>query len=149
MNGVIPKRIEIDGPMPFVLQKNESLVWFFKNTHLYLQKTRKEYLGQSSGVSVRVAKGVYFRTSSFRGNPVERVSTEREDVGLMAITSKHVMFSGSRKHLRIPLKKIVVLLPHNDGIGIQTDAASAKPMLFKNQDGWFSYNLLANLVRLD
>jgi hypothetical protein len=37
---------------------------------------------------------------------------------------------------------------YSDGIGIQRDAASAKPEVFKTGDGWFAYNLITNLAAL-
>jgi len=47
----------------------------------------------------------------------------------------------------VPYSKIVSFTPYSDGIGIQRDAASAKPQTFVTGDGWFIYNLVVNLAR--
>ena len=36
--------------------------------------------------------------------------------------------------------------PYQDGIGLQKDGATAKPQIFKNIDGWFTYNAISNLT---
>jgi hypothetical protein len=36
--------------------------------------------------------------------------------------------------------------PYEDGIGLQKDGATAKPLIFKNIDGWFTYNAISNLT---
>jgi hypothetical protein len=44
--------------------------------------------------------------------------------------------------------KIVSFTPYSDGIGIQRDAQTAKPQVFVTGDGWFTYNLIANLAKV-
>ena len=36
----------------------------------------------------------------------------------------------------------------SDGFGIMRDAQSAKPQALKTGDGWFAYNLAANLPQM-
>lgn len=149
LNGKIPKRMEIEGRLPFNLQKDEQLIWVFKNVPYYEQKTRREYVGGSVGGSVRVAKGVYVRASSFRGNPVEKTETVHLDTGLLGVTNKHLYFAGdTTKSFRIPYSKIVSFKPYSDGIGIQRDASTAKPQSFLTGYGWFTYNLIYNLAKM-
>jgi hypothetical protein len=62
LSGNKPKpRITIAGDFPFMLGKTENLIWLFRNITLHQQKVRREYVGRSSGVSVRIMKGVYYR----------------------------------------------------------------------------------------
>ena len=55
--------------LPFNLMKSEDLVWVFKDVDYFVEKTRTHYKGGSQGVSVRVMKGVYYRTGGFKGRP--------------------------------------------------------------------------------
>ena len=70
------------------------------------------------------------------------------DPGQMALTTRHIYFSGERKSHRIRYDKIVAFRPHADGLGIQRDAASAKPEVFTLEDGWFACNLARNLAAM-
>jgi hypothetical protein len=148
MNGILPDRIKLDGDLPINFQKSEKLIWAFSSADYLEDKIRRSYVGTSHGVSMRIAKGVYYRTGSFRGHPVERTERVHLDSGVVAITNKHIYFSGPRKSLRVPYLKIVSFQPFTDGVGIVRDAASAKPQFFITGDGWFTYNLVSNLARL-
>ena len=43
---------------------------------------------------------------------------------------------------------LVSFEPYEDGFGIMQDAQTAKPQTFWTRDGWFAYNLAANLAQL-
>src|SRR5690606_38189287 len=144
----LPSRLNIDGQLPFNLQKSEQLVWVFQGVDYYEQKTRTRYVGGSQGVSIRIAKGVYYRTGAFKGERVQTAETIHADTGLMGLTNKHIYFAGSAKRFRVAYNKIVTFEPFSDGIGIQKDTQSAKPQSFCTHDGWFTYNLVTNLARL-
>lgn len=138
-------RAVITFQLPFNLQKNESLVWCFRNVPFYEEKIYKSYVGRSHGMSFRVMRGVYYRVGSSRGYPVETSRTEQVDTGVLGVTTQHIYFSGQKKSFRIPYKKIVSFTPYSDGIGICKDAENAKPQTFITGEGWFVYNLVMNL----
>lgn len=147
--GKIPEqRIKFDGQLPFLFQKSESLIWVFANVEFYEQRTRTEYRGGSQGVSVRVAKGVYYRTSSFKGRPVQISEMKYIGTGLLALTTKHIYFGSPEKKIKIPINKLVSIEPYEDGIGLQKDGVTAKPQIFKNIDGWFAHNVISNLSQM-
>ena len=148
LDGKVPQRMRVEGNLPFNFQKQETLVWLFQHVNYYEQKTRRQYVGRSSGVSIRVAKGVYFRTGAFAASPVETTETALVDTGSLAVTDKHLYFAGPTKSFRIAYPKIVSFETYSDGIGIQREAAAAKPQRFLTGDGWFTYNLVMNLSRL-
>ena len=54
MHGHVPKRINISGTLPLNLQKNEQVVWLFQNVGYLEDRTRRQYVGRSAGVSVRI-----------------------------------------------------------------------------------------------
>lgn len=148
MEGTIPQRLTVAGGLPFNFQKSEQLIWVFPNTAYYEDKTRRQYVGRSQGVSIRLAKGIYYRMGAFQGHPVETTERVYVDTGLLAVTNKHLYFAGPSKSLRIRHDKIVSFIPFEDGIGLQRDATTAKPQIFVTGDGWFTYNLFSNVSSL-
>jgi hypothetical protein len=148
VNGAVPQRVSLALGLPFDFQKGEQLVWLFERCDLLQDKTVRQYVGGSRGVSVRIAKGVYYHASGFKGRRIDRTQRAHVDTGMFAVTTKQMYFSGPKKAFRVPYTKIVAFEPFTDGLGIVRDAASAKPQFFITNDGWFSYNLVANLARL-
>ena len=149
MEGKIPeRRIAVNGNLPFILQKAEILIWLFQNVQYYEQQTKTIYQGASHGVSFKVAKGVYYRTGSFKGKPVKVNETKFLGTGVFAMTNCNIYFASAEKIVKIPYAKLIMVSPYEDGVGIQKDGTSAKPQMFKGLDGWFTYNLISNLVRL-
>ena len=146
MHGQISKRCNVQGQIPVNLQKGEQAVWAFPRTQYLEDRTRREYVGRSSGVSVRIAKGVYLRSGAFRGQPVDRTVRQHVDSGTMLVTDRNLYFAGPQKSLRVPYAKVVSFQPYSDGLGIVRDAATAKPQVFVTGDGWFTYNLVSNLA---
>lgn len=89
MEGKVPSRFHPGGRLPFNFQKSEALIWVFNNVAYLEEKTRRQYVGGSHGMSFRIAKGVYYRVGSFRGRPVETTEVIRIDTGILAVTTKH------------------------------------------------------------
>lgn len=148
LSGRIPTRLKIDGELPFNLQKNEQVIWVFPNTKYYEDRKRREYVGKSSGVSIRIAKGVYYRVGAFKGNPVDTVETTLIGEGLFGVTNKHIYLAGAGKGFRVKLEKIVAIHPYEDGVGIQQEQVTAKPKTLITGDGWFTYNVLKNAANV-
>ena len=146
--GIIPHRQNIQGRGPFNLMKSETLVWVIDGVDYLETVTRRERRGTSHGVSIRVAKGLYYRPSTFRSRPIEWEETVKADTGLLGLTTKHVYFAGSRKKIRVRYDRIVAFEPYEDGFGNMREAQTAKPQTFVTGDGWFVYNLATNLAQL-
>lgn len=149
LNGIIPEKVSISGDLAINFQKDEKVIWAFTNTHYYEDKIKRKYIGGSHGISIRIAKGLYYRPSIFKAGPVERIERILIDKGILAITNKHLYFVGNNKSFRIPYHKIISLRPYSDGVVIIRDSTSAKPQTFITGDGWFTYNLLINLSGID
>ena len=145
--GIIPQRQNIQCRVPFNLMKSEQLVWVIDGVGYLETVTRRERRGTSHGVSIRVARGLYYRPSTFRSRPIEWEETVKADTGLLDLTTKHVYFAGGRKKFRVRYDRIVSFEPYEDGLGIMRDAQSAKPQTFVTGDGWFVYNLATNLAQ--
>ncbi len=98
---ILPNRINIDGDLPFNLQKKRKNRLGIPGCELLRRKKRTHYVGGSQGLSIRIAKGLYYRTGSFKGEKVQTSETVHVDTGLLGITNKHLYFAGSFKRFRI------------------------------------------------
>jgi hypothetical protein len=146
--GVVDRRFDASGMTRINFQRGERVAWVFSDVTLLQQKTRTEYVGGSTGVSVRVAKGVYLRSSAYRGRPVERTETVPADKGLAAFTDRHLYFAGASTAWRMPWGKILSMTPYSDGIGVIKDGANSKQQTLVLGDGVFAFNLARALSEL-
>ena len=137
---------------PINLEKDEKLVYAFGGVGFFEMTEVKHYEGGSTGVSFRVAKGVYLRSSAFKGYPVISNELKLKGVGILFLSNKNIYFYSENKSEKIPLKKIIATTNYNDGISIQKDGKTAKPAIFKMgahpEDGWFVCNIVANLLEM-
>ena len=146
--GIVPQRQNITGRVPFNLMKSEQLVWVMDGVDYLEVVTRRERRSSSHGLSIRVARGVYYRPGTFRSRSVEWEETVHQDTGLLGFTTKHIYFSGPRKKFRVRYERIVDFEPFSDGFGLTREAQTAKPQASKTGDGWFAYNLAVNLAQM-
>ncbi|EOA58475.1 hypothetical protein HMPREF1214_02047 [Bacteroides sp. HPS0048] len=146
LQGKVPTpNIKISGDFPFLLGKGENLIWLFRNITLHQQKVQREYVGRTHGMSFRVMKGVYYRTGGFKGHPVETTIMQRIGMGSVCLTDKNLYFASPEKSLKIPYSKVLSIESYSNGIGLQKDGASDKPMFLEGINSWFTYNVMANL----
>ena len=145
LNGILSKACDITINFPIIMQRGEEPIWLFNDVNYYEYRNRRHYVGGSAGMSFRVAKGVYFRTSAFKGYPVDTTEAVHVGCGMLLITNKHLFWISSPKVVKIPVKKLIYVNPCSDGIMIQKDGVTAKPQCFKIDDPWFACNLISNL----
>ena len=124
--GIIPQRQKVNGPIPFNLMKPKQLVWVIDGVDYLERVTRRERRGTSHGVRIRVAKGLYYRPSTFRSRAVEWEETVHADTGLLGLTTKHTYFTGTRKKFRVRYDRIMSFEPYENRFGIMRDAQKAK-----------------------
>ena len=140
--GIVPQRQRVSGHVPFTLMKSEQLVWVIQGVDYLEMVVRRERQGTSHGLSIRVARGLYYRPSTFRSRPTLWEETVHADTGLLDLTTKHLYFSGSRKKFRVRYDRIVSLDLYEDGFGIMQDAQTAQPQTFGTGEGWFAHHWL-------
>jgi hypothetical protein len=146
LKGVIPTpAITIQGSLPFMIGKDEKILWVFRDVELVEQKVKREFVGRSQGMSFRVMKGVYYRVGGFKGSPIETTQMLSVGRGVLVLTDKTIYFNCPQKSLKIPYKKLISIEPYSDGVGFQKDGASSKPFFLKGIESWFTYNLITNL----
>jgi hypothetical protein len=134
-------------PVHLNLQKSEELVWLFERVPYIEQVKQRHYVGATSGMSFRVAKGMYYRVGGIKGHSETTTEMRRVDEGVLGVTTKHLYFSGNQKSFRIPYAKIVSFQPYSDGLGVVKEAANPKPQVFVVGNGWFIYNLVMNVAQ--
>lgn len=140
----IKQIITVAGNFPFILAKNETLIWLYRNIILHEQKTKRDYVGRSRGLNIRVAKGVYYRIGGFKGSPIEKNYMQKIGIGNVCLTDKNLYFSSMEKSLKVPYEKIISIESYSNGIGIQKDGANSKPIFLEGISSWFAYNVIAN-----
>ena len=136
--------------VPFKLQKNEKWILSINNVAYAEMRTKREVVGRSAGVSVRVMKGVSVRTGASKGTPVENDVLTQRGTGTFAVSTKHV-FSHGERSFRIPLGKIVSVQGLQSGLEIVRDRASAQPEYFgiMGEDAKFVADLIHLLPEVE
>lgn len=137
-------------PLPFKFLKSEYLLYVFPNVGYAEQRIKREIVGRSAGTSVRIAKGVSVRVGQSRGTPVERDEVVDRGVGMMAITTKHVYFSGKRT-FRIRFSRIVSVQAMRNAVEVTRDRASglSEYFLLEAPDIHFAADLMQAIPALE
>ena len=148
LNGRVPSRCQVQ-TSNLLLQKNESFIWVFQLVTFYQIRSRREYKGTTSGLSIRVAKGVYFRTSGFRGHPVDTSSNEKMGDGDFIVTNKNLFFVTPERTAKVSVRKLISVNRLTDGIELECAGARGKRYAIANLDSWFAFNVLSNLSALE
>ena len=145
--GTVPEpRINFKGDLPFLFQKSEKLLFAFTDVEYLEQRTRTEFQGRSQGISIRITKGVYYRTGSFKGHPVQVTELQSQGTGTVAVTTKHLYYGSAMTSFKIPFAKIVAIQSFSDGIQVQKDGIRSRPQVFKGVDAWFVSNVISLLA---
>jgi hypothetical protein len=96
----------------------------------------------STGTSVRLMKGVYLRSSGYKGERIRTDELQSVGTGYLVVTNKNLFFYGP-EIVKAPLKKIAGVQPYTDGIGIFKDGQNAKPIYFMLDDPFYAANLIS------
>ena len=127
--GIVPQWFTAPDKLPLNLQKSEQLVWAFDDVDYYERKTK----------SWRRR----FRVVTHEWDEFAHI-----DTGLLAVTNKNIYFHGLRTAFRTRFDNIVSFRQYSHGFGFVGDSQPSKPQSFRTGDGWFAYNLVANLAKL-
>jgi hypothetical protein len=117
-------RIE-NGDLPMVEVKNIALepgetCHAEVPAELYESRGATESASESEGiVSVRIARGVYFRAGSASEDRMNRTGLVRKDSGPVLITSRRILFIGSEGTVSFPLRDLSSYQVYADGIVLE------------------------------
>jgi len=139
--GAPKTRVTVDDDLPLKLNKGEVLLWIFPDIELYEYVKMRNVVGGSTGVSIRLMKGLYWRVGGFKANPKTWEEVKHTETGLVVITNKCIYFFGGHLNYKIPFTKLAAIKPYADAIEIQRDAASARPQILYGIDGQFVYHV--------
>jgi hypothetical protein len=148
------------GPIRFQLQPGEIPVFGIANVLVREERTAKSYVGGYSGVSVRVASGLYYRLGGTRCHAVESTTLQDVDYGDFLMTTQAIYFGGTEKRInfRLPYKQIIRFQPYSDAVGICRNGAreqifaperapTAEATQALHESGWFLFNVLQALAK--
>lgn len=127
-----------------LLKKNEKCHWETEANLREWKKEVKSYSVGGTGISFRVAKGIYLRSG--RGT-VHREVTETikdADRGVLCITSERIIFKGLKKNITVPYNKIIYIELYPTGIFVHKE--SGKPIIFDMDERRKVYLLLVKLI---
>jgi hypothetical protein len=139
-----------EGPIRFNVQPGEVPVFGIANVLLSEEQTRSTYVGGYSGVSIRVASGLYYHFGGMRGHKEQSTSLQDVDYGYLLMTTHAIYFGGTEKgvNFRLPYNQVVRFQPYSDAVGICKNGAKEK--IFAPQQvpeiGWFLFNILQALA---
>ena len=142
--GVLPPQNSF---VPIMLGKGETILWQYSDVKLFEEKVQREYHSNRGGVSIRIAKGIYYRPSTGRMKPVERSYMNQEGVGELYITNKHLIFNSPTKGVKIPYSKIIGVTPYSDGLEVNRDG-NAKRLILQGFDSWFVMNAMSLMANI-
>ena len=91
------------------------------------------YSAGTSGVSVRVAKGVTLRTSGTRARAVKGMVSVA--AGELVVTDQRIIFAGDRKAFAIPLDELLNTTNYTDGFGFNTSKSTYTLLTESDRDG--------------
>lgn len=74
------------------------------------------YQGSSSGVSIRVAKGVSFKVGQSRGRLIKETGVVPVDAGDVILTNKRVLYKGQRKSFSFAFSDLMGYQIYTDGM---------------------------------
>jgi hypothetical protein len=110
-SGKIP---QMSKESPVIMKKGEELVFSMPN--ISLLEARAVRSGSYGGPSIRVAKGLNIRVGGFQSQTHEELKVL--DQGVITLTNKRIVYSGSKKTVNLPLNKIISIEPYSDAISI-------------------------------
>jgi len=132
-----------DVPAPIILQPGEVCHWVTLCRLLEERVVRREYVGGSRGVSIRLAKGLYYRVGGHRGRVVSERAIVPVDEGELVITSRRVVFNGRMRTLSVPYGKLVDVHAYRDAV-VLARANKKKPEALAVDDP----ELVATIIRV-
>jgi hypothetical protein len=115
-NGELP-----DVPVPIRLQRGERCHAAIGATHYEHRTvtTRIRYAGPTA--RIRIMRGLSYRVGSLRVERVTQDVLKQLDTGQLYVTSKRLIFDGSRKSTAITYRKVLNITRYSDGIGVEKD----------------------------
>lgn len=129
-------------PAGFLSEPGERHVWTW-DAEVMEWNTSRTYVGDTAGMSFRVAKGVTLRTGGVRGHFEKNEGYVSLGMGQVTVTNRAMLVSCGGQAMRLPHKKLVHVQRYADGVAIQYSGRD-KPLVVKTfwNDAFFGICLL-------
>ncbi|NFC76756.1 hypothetical protein EXM99_08350 [Clostridium botulinum] len=100
------------------------------------------YTGKSSGISIRITKGLSYRTGVGKSTPIKE-DVEYSYEGSIFITNQRVIFTSIENGFEFSLSKLTSMKLYINGIGFQVGNKSYT-LIMQNQE--YIYNIISQLT---
>ncbi|MDO5768848.1 MAG: hypothetical protein Q4P13_05030 [Psychrobacter sp.] len=129
-----------------ILKGNEQ-VHFRANASLLEERViSRKYQGGSSGVNIRVAKGVSFKVGQQKGRSVSEKGIVTVDEGDFYVTSQRLIFKGSKKNFSLTFAQLVGYEVFKSGIDISANKGNTKMLKITDNFDPDMLELMINIV---
>jgi hypothetical protein len=144
--GELPK-VNVQGRMPLSLARGEALIWVFNGVDGVTTETHSGFVGATSGVSVRLMKGLTVRSGRMQGRSVKTKNLASMGNGDLVITNRNLYFLTGVKVIKLSRNVIVAANAATDGLVILRNG-DLPPMIFKVDDPAFAADVIGRLKQL-
>lgn len=120
------------------------LIWEDLNVSFTTTKTQQQYSEGSSGFSIKIAKGVYYRLDRNRGFGKSREVLDKLGPGYLIVTNQHIYIGAFRKNLKVPLAKLISVTPFDNEVRIFFEGNDGRPFYAEVDYPQFWANIIAN-----
>lgn len=138
-----------DDPLPVVVGSGvfmgagETCHYAGPATRIIVKNRVVGYTGGSSGVSVRVVKGVSYRVGQRRGAPV-REDVQEQAPGTLTITNKRIVFTAARDSFDKRIAAVSSASPMDDGIILQVGDAQ---YILATEEPRYIYQIISRIIQ--
>lgn len=117
---------------PIILQKRE-VCYYAQPVDWYETRSVRHHVNYGGTTArIRIAKGIYYRLGSLDYNNTPTQELTFIDSGIIYITNKRTIFTGSKKNVAILFSRILNLVPYKDGVDIIKDSGKTPFLSFKD-----------------
>ena len=146
--GKLETKITVDGISQKDLEEGEILLWVFFDVK-YGFGVVNDYVSLN-GKTVQVENPPDYQKDFvlFPKNLIRSKESVYVDQGSLVLTNKCLYYFGEVEDHKIRIEQIVSMTKYDDGIEIQMDSMVNSPLLYKTDEGWFTYELFKGLKEL-
>lgn len=125
-------------PPDIIIQKSETCHMRIANVHWYeLRRVRQQGNYGGYRTHFKVAKGFYLNSGSHRPQSYSRDMMTLIDTGTLYLTSKRIIFTGTKKNSIIRLEKILDFTPYTDGVEIGKETGKSPTLQMQHNADLF------------
>jgi hypothetical protein len=125
-----------------IFKNNETPIWGTEEAKYSTINKRVEYFGRSRGISVKIAKGLYYRQGVSRGERVETEYLTKPMSGSLVVTDCNLYFNSDFESINIQLGKISNIRLFDGALCIFEDRSKSKIQIIELEDAEFLANII-------